>query len=124
LLVLGVFITSASERHWGANLHTMQTAAVNMIVLGEIVYLFNCRNIYASVLNRAGLLGSAPILLAVGAVLVLQVAFTYMPIMQKFFGTNAMNWVQWGWIALLALLVFFAIEIEKVVIRVGGWKKI
>ncbi|MHA1565280.1 MAG: cation-transporting P-type ATPase, partial [Alphaproteobacteria bacterium] len=75
----GIFIW---ERGLAADLETARTAAVNMLVAGEIVYLLNSRLIYAPSWNREGILGSRPVLIGIGLVIGLQMLFTYVPFMQ------------------------------------------
>ena len=73
-----------------------------MLVMGQIVYLFNCRYLSASVMSRAGLFGNRLILISVGVLLILQLAFTYLP---------------WGRIIAVSLLLFLVIELEKFWLR-------
>lgn len=117
LLVIAVFILSLIERNIGTDLVTTRTVAVNMIVVGEIVYLFNCRRIYSSALTIDALFGSKPVLLAIFAALILQLAFTYVPLMQRFFGTGAIDIMQWLRIVAISIFLFVLIEIEKVLVR-------
>lgn len=120
LLVLSVFILSLAEKSIGADLATTRTVAVNMIVMGEIVYLFNCRRIYTSAFTKEALFGSKAVLLAIFAVLILQFSFTYVPLMQNFFGTEKIDVVQWLRISGISLGIFILIEIEKLLVRRKG----
>lgn len=117
LLVLAVFILTLIERKIGADLVTTRTVAVNMIVAGEIVYLFNCRRIYKSAFTKEALFSSKPVLVAVLSALILQGLFTYVPFMQRFFATDAIDIMQWLRIVTISIFVFALIEIEKVFIR-------
>ncbi|MBP2293869.1 cation-transporting P-type ATPase [Azospirillum rugosum] len=93
------------------------TMAVNALVLGEIAFLFNARAISASVLNRAGLFGSRPVWISVALMLALQLAFTYAPPLQRVFGTAAVGWTDWAWMAAAAVAVFLVVEAEKALTR-------
>lgn len=120
LLVAAVFALSLWETRMGVGFYEMRTVAVNMIVMGEIVYLLNCRRIFASVLNWSGIRGSKYMWLAIAAVLVLQLLFTYVPMMQHFFGTASIDAKQWLLITGLAAMIFVLIEGEKWILRVFG----
>jgi Cation transporting ATPase, C-terminus len=65
------------------------------------------------VANRDGLLGSRAVLIAIALVLVFQALFTYARPMQVLFGSAALAWSEWLWMALAALLVFALVELEK-----------
>ena len=54
----------------------------------EVAYLFNTRYLRDPVINRAGLLGSRPVLIAIAVVLGLQLLFTYAPPLQVLFDTR------------------------------------
>ena len=118
LLVLCVFIISIMEKQFGANLRAMQTDSVNMIVCGEIAYLLNCRKLYAPVFSIESLFGSKPVLVAIGSVVILQALFTYLPLMQNFFGTASIGIAEWGLILAFSIAVFFLIEGEKFLLRI------
>jgi hypothetical protein len=49
--------------------------------------------------------------------LLLQFAFTYLPVFQQVFGTAAISWQAWGEIAAVAALALLAIEGEKALRR-------
>ena len=110
----GLFIYAIRQ---GASLEEGRTVAVNMLVFAEALYLFNTRYLTASCLNREGLLGNRMVLIAVGVVLLLQLLFTYHPLMQTFFHSRAISLEAWGQIAGLSLLIFILVEIEKVLLR-------
>lgn len=120
LLVVAVFALFFIEPITQQNLAVMRTVAVNMIVLGETVYLINCRNVYNNVINFKALFGSKPMWVAIGAVLLLQSLFTYLPQAQQFFSSAAISWQQWSYIAGFSLGIFLLIELEKWIIR---WSK-
>ncbi len=52
LLVATSFGMFLWEPERGMELEFARTAAVNMLVMGQIVYLFNCRRLTGSVLSR------------------------------------------------------------------------
>ena len=95
-----------------------RTAVINVIVLVEIVYLFNCRSLHHSILaigwftNRWALGGALAML---GA----QLLFTYAPVMNTLFHTAPIDAGSWLRIAGVAVVAFAIVEIEKWM-RFGG----
>jgi hypothetical protein len=65
--------------------------AVNTLVAMEVFYLFSVRYLKAPSFTLVGVQGTPRVLLAVGAVVVLQALFTYAPFMQTWFGTRALQ---------------------------------
>ena len=112
--VLGLFLW---EMGHSGDLGAARAAAVNALVMGEIVYLFNSRRLTDSALNADALLGNRIALLAVGGLVLLQRAFTYLTPMQALFGTGAIDAATWGLVAAFGLAMFFAVEAEKALMR-------
>jgi len=117
ILVAGTFGMFLWQREHGASIEFARTAAVNTLVMFEVFYLFNARFLLASSFNRAGILGSRPVLIAVGLEIVFQLFFTYAPPMQILFQTGAIDAVTWAEIVIIASTVFFLVEVEKFVLR-------
>jgi magnesium-transporting ATPase (P-type) len=100
----------------GQTVAEARTLAVNVIVFGEIFYLFNCRSLTRPSW-RVGP-GSNRILLAgVAAMIGLQMLMTYLPGMNRLFGTAAFPAEEWIWIVLVGVVVHLAVEVEKWVRR-------
>ncbi|WP_420824614.1 cation-transporting P-type ATPase [Thiorhodococcus mannitoliphagus] len=117
ILMTGTFGLFLWELEQGASIEAARTVAVNTLVMFEIFYLFNSRYIHAPVLSREGLLGNPYVLVAVGLLLVFQIAFTYLSPLQALFGTAAIDPLVWGRIVLVASTVLFIVEAEKAVTR-------
>jgi magnesium-transporting ATPase (P-type) len=117
ILVAGTFGLFLWEQAHGASVETARTVAVNALVAFEIFYLFNARFLRAPVLNRAGLLGSRPVLIAIAIVVVFQLAFVYTAPMQALFETRGLDLAAWGRIIAVSSTVLFLVEIEKLAIR-------
>lgn len=89
-----------------------RTAVVNVIVLVEIAYLFNCRSLNNSVAaigwftNWWAIAGSLAMLAA-------QLVLTYSPIMNNLFHTSPIDAEAWLRIAAVASVAFVAVEFEK-----------
>ncbi len=124
LLVGGLVGLFLFEQHLGSSVATARTAAVNALVVGEIFYLFNSRFIHASALSGRGFFGNRYVWLAIGVMAILQLAFTYAPVMQALFETTAIDLEAWQRIFAFGLLLFLVVELEKGVVRVGlAWNK-
>jgi magnesium-transporting ATPase (P-type) len=117
LLATGVIALFLWEIARGDSLDTARTVAVNALVMGEIMYLFNCRYLLLPVRNWQDFIGNRYVLLSIAVLLVIQAAFTYMPFMQKLFGVVALDAEAWGLIGGFGVLLFLAVEAEKMFIR-------
>ncbi len=104
----------------GVTLEEARTAAVNTLVLAQLVYLFNSRRFVAPALARGGLAGNPVALWAALALVLLQMAFTYLPLMQRLFHTTSIGPEVWLRMALLAAGVFLLVEAEKALLRRSG----
>lgn len=122
LMIGGGFALYFWEIMQGSSVELSRTVVVNVLVMSQIVYLFNCRYLLASVVSPRGLLGNRNILIAVGLLLLLQLAFTYLPAMQRLFGTAALDAAAWGRIIAISLMLFLLIEFEKYLLRCKGIK--
>jgi magnesium-transporting ATPase (P-type) len=101
----------------GSSLETARTAAVNMLVIGELVYLFNVRHFTDHAFARDTLYGNPVAFWACVSLLAMQLAFTYAPPMQHLFRTTALDAASWLLIVALGLAKFLAVEAEKWVLR-------
>jgi cation diffusion facilitator family transporter len=117
LLVGGALGLFLHELHAGAALDSARTAAVNALIAGEIAYLFNSRFIHASALTPRALAGAPYAWLAIAVIVALQLLLTYAPFMQRAFGTAALDAEAWRRIGAFGLLLFLAVELEKLVAR-------
>jgi magnesium-transporting ATPase (P-type) len=117
LMVTGTFGLFLWERHHGAELELARTVAVNALVVAEVFYLLNARFLTAPALTRNGLLGNRYALIAIAVVLFFQLLFTYLPLMQLFFGTTAIGLEAWGRILVFGVLLFLLVEMEKTILR-------
>jgi len=111
---LSLFLWQSSQ---GVDAALARTVAVNALVVGEIFYLFNSRYIHDSILSRAGLLGSRPVLITIGILLLLQLAFTYFPPLHYLMGTAPMPARDWVIVTLAGLAVLLLVELEKALWR-------
>lgn len=118
LLLLGAtFLVFTRTFAQFGELEVARTAAVNMLVLGEMAYLFNCRRLYGGAFARGALAGSRAAWISVVLVLGLQLAFTYTPFMQLLFDSRPLPLASWALAAALALIVLALVELDKALVR-------
>ncbi|MDX1634003.1 MAG: cation-transporting P-type ATPase [Marinobacter sp.] len=116
--VYGLFIWL--QQIQGAPVELARSVAVNMLVVGEIVYLLNTRRPLANALSFKGLFGSRAVLIAIGLVVLGQLAWTYLPPMQFLFSSQGLEPLHWGLILLAGAAIFLLVELEKLVLRYRG----
>ncbi len=117
LLIALTFTVFEWELARASSLEVARTAAVNMLVCGELFYLFNTRHFTASAFRR-DILTSNPVALWMGVLLIgFQLAFTYATPMQQVFQTAALDGVSWLVILALGLALFLAVEAKKALLR-------
>lgn len=99
-----------SMRFEGAALQ--QTILLQSIVLGQAVYMINCREMFDPAINRR-FFENKFLFISLGILLVLQLGVIFLPLGQQLIGTTALNLAQQLVILGNALLLFFVVEIEK-----------
>jgi cation-transporting ATPase F len=107
VLVVGAWWLFQWELAGGAPLAQARTAAVNVFVVVQVVYLFFCRTLRGSS-RRLGWFTNRWLLAGVVAQLLLQAAFTYLPLLNEVFGTaplSAESWVRIGGVGVVAGVV-------------------
>ncbi len=117
LLAAGTLALFLWEIARGDSLESARAVAVNALVMGEIFYLFNCRYLTGPVRGWCDFTGNPYVLFSIGALLLLQAIFTYVPFMQKLFGVAPFDAAGWVLIAGYGALLFVAVELEKWLIR-------
>ncbi len=65
-------------------------------------------------------LGNRYLPIGIGAVVILQLLYTYAPPLQYVFETEAIPLGVWPWLFLGGLIFFLVVEIEKAIIRATG----
>jgi magnesium-transporting ATPase (P-type) len=101
----------------GASDALARTVAVNAITIGQVFYLLNSRYLLDSSFSLAAHMGNKYLPLGIGAVVILQLLFTYAPPFQAMFGNEAIPLWVWPWLLAGGLLFFAVVEAEKLVIR-------
>jgi magnesium-transporting ATPase (P-type) len=104
-------------KHNGASDALARAVAVNALVIGQIFYLLNSRYKVSSSLSLKAHLDNKYLPLGIGAVVILQLLFTYAPPLQVLFDTEAIPLRIWPWLLFGGLLFFLVVEAEKLIIR-------
>ncbi|MGP5307259.1 HAD-IC family P-type ATPase [Vreelandella alkaliphila] len=117
LLLVGVFGMFSWILNQGGSEALARAGAVNMLVTGSAAYLINSRFLINSTLSFAGIFGSRPVWIAIMMVMLLQIAFTYLPFMQLIFGSEGLSIMHWLAIILSSGMIYLLIEAEKM-----GWR--
>jgi magnesium-transporting ATPase (P-type) len=101
----------------GASDELARTVAVNAITIGQVFYLLNSRYLLDSSFSLSAHSGNKYLPVGIGAVVILQLLFTYAPPFQAMFGNEAIPLWVWPWLIAGGLLFFIVVEAEKLVIR-------
>jgi magnesium-transporting ATPase (P-type) len=101
----------------GASEELARAVAVNALVIGQIFYLLNSRYKFDSSLSPKAHLGNKYLSLGIGAVVILQLLFTYAPPLQFVFEVEAIPFWVWPWLVFGGLAFFLVVETEKLIIR-------
>jgi len=112
MLLVGSFGIFEWELQRGSSMEVARTCATNIFVFGEMFYLFNCRSLRHSMF-RIGLFSNRWVLGGVSLMVMLQLFFTYLPVMNTAFGSQPIGLRQWGLIIGTSLIVYIVIEGEK-----------
>ena len=94
-----------------------RAAAVNALVIGQVFYLLNSRYRLDSSLSLKAHFGNKYLPLGIGAVVILQLLFTYAPPLQVLFETAAVPLRVWPRLLLGGVVFFLVVETEKLIIR-------
>ncbi len=113
LFCAGIFGKFALAQAQGADVAEARTIAVNTLVVMEIFYLFSVRYLNTSSLTWRGLFGTRPVLIAIAAVTILQVLFTYAPFMEAFFDTRPLSLMEGLQVVAVGVAVLVVLELEK-----------
>jgi len=89
-----------------------QTLAVTTVIFFQVFYLLQSRSLRGSVFE-VGLFSNRWIYAGIAAILLLQLAFVYLPPMNVLFGTAPLGLVEWGEALLVSLVVIPAVALDK-----------
>lgn len=89
-----------------------RTVAVNVFVIGELFYLFNCRSVTRSMF-ALGVWSHRWLLRGVATMIVLQLVFTYSPTMNRMFYTAPIESGWWMPIIAVGVVIYSVIGVDK-----------
>ncbi len=112
LLLTGSFGLFQLALSKGQSLAEARTIASNVFVMVETVYLFTCRSLERPFWS-VSMFSNPWVWFGSGMMLLLQMAFTYVPIFNEIFQTAPISLVDWSWIALTAAVCAATVEVAK-----------
>ncbi len=96
----------------GVPLDEARTVAVNVFVVGELFYLFNCRSLERSMLH-VGLFSNRWLIAGVTTTVALQLLFTYAAPMNSLFHSAPIDAQAWLRIIVVGVVIWGAVGLEK-----------
>lgn len=90
----------------------LQTMTLQALVISQLFYLFNCRNEWRFALNRDFFSNKAAFIVS-GILIGVQLAVTYVPVMNTVLGTKPIGPDNWVWPLAIGFSVFVLVEFEK-----------
>ena len=112
LLLIGAFGLFEWELRTGASIEKARTVAVNTFVIIELFYLFSCRSLTKSIF-QLGIFTNMWVFGGVAVMLLLQIAYTYLPLMNRLFHSAVIGADSWARIVLAGLSTSLIVEVEK-----------
>jgi cation-transporting ATPase F len=112
IILVGAFGLFEWELQTGASVAQARTVAVNVVVVVEMFYLFNCRSLTQSMF-RLGAFSNPWVWAGLAVLIVLQLLFTYVPFMNQFLSSAPIGLAAWGRIVGVGLIGYLAVELEK-----------
>ena len=116
LVALFMFAAGIAVFEWeqarGATIEETRTTVIATIVLIEAFYLLNCRSLKRSML-AVGLFTNLAVYWGILLVIALQLAFTYLPVLNTLFETAPIGATQWLAATAVAALVLPLVAAEK-----------
>lgn len=111
LMLAGAYGVFLWELERTESIVAARTAAVNVFVMVELFYLFNCRSLEHSMFH-VGLFSNPWIWRGMAAMTGLQLLLTYTPAMNRLFHTAPIDGPAWGLILAAAATVYVIVEVE------------
>ena len=112
LLLTGAFGLFLLELKQGHTLAEARTVAVNVFVMVEMTYLFNCRSLTRSFWSQ-GLFSNLWLWGGVVSMICLQLALTYLPVMNQLFQTAPIGGQEWITIFAVGIACSLIVGLEK-----------
>ena len=111
-MVLGAFLIYEWEINHGVSITSARTVVANVVIFVEMAYLFSCRSLTEPI-TRIGIFTNRWVLLGALLMIILQVLFVYLPLMQRVFQTAAIPPAAWLDVIVVAISTSIVVEVEK-----------
>lgn len=118
ILIVSVVMTGSAfflfewETMRGSGIDIARTVIVNVVVVCDIFYLLNCRSLKKSIISM-GIFSNLWLVFGVISMIIVQLAFTYLPIFNRLFSSVPLPLESWIGIILAGLLIFGVVGLEK-----------
>lgn len=112
IMLAGSYWVFFYEQNNGASIAQTRTAVVNMVVAVASAYLINCRSLRHSIFS-IGCFSNPRLWLGIGLTAIVQLVFTYAPLMNRFLHTAPIEASSWLRILGVALTALALVEMEK-----------
>lgn len=112
IMLAGSYWVFFYEQNGGASIAQTRTAVVNTVVAVASAYLINCRSLRRSIFS-IGWFSNPRLWLGIGLTAMLQLLFTYAPLMNRFLHTAPIDAAAWLRILAIALAALVIVEVEK-----------
>lgn len=119
MIWVGLFMAAVAllAQNWAIQngLH-WQTIVFNIVCLSQMGHVLAIRSNKQSFFS-VPLFSNIPLIVAVTTAVILQIAVTYIPVLHSVFKTKALSLREFIFVVIASSLVFFAVEIEKLIFR-------
>ncbi|MDK8462806.1 HAD-IC family P-type ATPase [Marinobacter sp. SS13-12] len=112
LFLIGIFAAWYWAMYRFDDESVARTLAVNTLVAMEVFYLFAVRYLDSASITLRGVLGTPIVLMAVGAVILLQLLFTYLPLFHQTFASAPLTLGALVFAASAGVIVLVVLELE------------
>jgi Ca2+-transporting ATPase len=112
LLLVATFALFQWEMARGADIAQARTVAVNVFIVMELFYLFNCRSLTQSVF-QLGFFSNMWVFGGVAVMLLVQIVYTYLPMMNRLFQSAPIDLGAWVRIVGAGMTAYLIVESEK-----------
>lgn len=117
LFACATFAIFAYAQNRNMPLEVGHTLVVNVIVVLEIFYLFSVRYVHGTSLTLRGVVGTPLVLLGIVVATLAQFALTYVPFMNRIFGTMPVSVADGFLVVCIGILFMLIVELEKLISR-------
>ncbi|MGJ8644513.1 MAG: cation-transporting P-type ATPase [Luteolibacter sp.] len=113
VMLAGCFGLFDWQERRGGSVAEARTVAVNVFVMVELFYVFNCRCFTRSMFT-VGLFSNRWLLVGAVSMVGLQMLFTYSPVMNSLFHSAPIDWAAWWRILAVGMVAHLLVGLEKI----------